>query len=161
MITTQQDLTQDAVQRGYKPGAIVILLSGAVVQLTSWPWFEGTGDDQQAQIMARRYVGDPTTNRMIPYFQIMKHTGQEQALDEVSFAQAIEAETATGEVFVLRDGQEEEWRVSWRGGLIAATWRQRGPADAHLQLLKEGKAKPQYAKGCEPPPLYNRMGRSG
>jgi hypothetical protein len=85
MITTQQQLTADAQTRNYRPGAIVILLTGAVVQLTSWPWYEGEGDDRSARVMVRRYVGDPTTNHEIGYFEIMRHTGQDKPLDEHVF----------------------------------------------------------------------------
>jgi hypothetical protein len=86
VITTQQQLTTDAQTRNYRPGAIVILLTGAVVQLTSWPWYDGEGDNRSARVMVRRYVGDPTTNHEIGYFEIMKHTGQDKPLDEHTFS---------------------------------------------------------------------------
>jgi hypothetical protein len=85
MITTQQQLTTDAQTRNYRPGAIVILLTGAVVQITSWPWYDGEGDNRSARVMVRRYVGDPTTNHEIGYFEIMRHTGQDKPLDEHVF----------------------------------------------------------------------------
>lgn len=63
--------------------------------------------------------------------------------------------TYGNDIFVLRGpGATEEWRVSYRGGLIAAIWEQRGPAAAHLSALESGQSKPVYAKGCEPPPLF-------
>lgn len=59
---------------------------------------------------------------------------------------------ATSEVFVLRaEHWDEEWHVRFKGGLIAATWRERGPAEAHLALLQSGHSKPIYREGCEPP----------
>jgi hypothetical protein len=85
MIETQQELTTDALRRDYRPGALVILVSGAVIQLTSYPYFEGDGEEQEALVMARRHVGDPTTNQPFKYFAIMKHLGQHVPLDEVKF----------------------------------------------------------------------------
>lgn len=39
-----------------------------------------------------------------------------------------------GYVFQLRDG----WHVYWRGEVVAAEWEERGPAEAHLSLLRSG-----------------------
>jgi hypothetical protein len=72
MIETPQDLKLDAIRRGYGPGAVVLLLNGREVELTSWPWWSGEGDDRQAFIMARIVFGDPLSNIALPYFSIMR-----------------------------------------------------------------------------------------
>jgi hypothetical protein len=71
-IETQQELTQDALARGYTPGAVVRRVDGGEVQLTSYPYFEGEGDARTAIVMARLDVGDCRTNREIRYFTLMK-----------------------------------------------------------------------------------------
>ncbi len=76
MIATQADLTADAVRRGYGPGAVCISAAGDYVYVTSWPWYEGTGDDESAIILGRRVIDDPRTNKEWPYFGLMKKVGE-------------------------------------------------------------------------------------
>jgi hypothetical protein len=67
-IQTAQQLTKDATSRRYAPGTVVRRLDGAEVQLTSWPYFDGTGANRSARVMARLTVDDCRTNVEIPYF---------------------------------------------------------------------------------------------
>jgi hypothetical protein len=73
---TPQSLKDDAIKRQYKPGALVRTISGALVLLTSWPWLEGEGDDQCSMIMARTDPQDPSTNRSMRYFTLMRREGE-------------------------------------------------------------------------------------
>jgi hypothetical protein len=122
MITTQPQLTADAQTRNYRPGAIVILLTGAVVQITSWPWYEGEGDDRSARVMVRRYVGDPTTNHEIGYFEIMKHTGIDKPLDEWTF------EPSSGARYSVVS--KNDWSL---------TIRDEGPHDKHPTITNDAE----------------------
>ena len=76
-IETQAELTADAQQRVFKPGTLALRISGSVVLLTSWPWFEGEGDERQAIIMARSDPNDPMTNGEIQYFTLMRRVGEQ------------------------------------------------------------------------------------
>jgi hypothetical protein len=42
-----------------------------------------------------------------------------------------------GMVFTIRVGGEQVWKLRWRGEIIG-DWRERGPADAYLSLLRRG-----------------------
>lgn len=80
-IKTQAQLTRDSVVRGYKPGAVVRRLDGSEVQLTSWPWWDGTGERRSARVMARTVVGDCRTNVEIPYFSCVRPPLRHEDLD--------------------------------------------------------------------------------
>jgi hypothetical protein len=76
MIETQAELTADAVRRKTGPGTLVRRLDGAEVLTTSWPWFDGEGDDRSARVMARTDPQDPMTNVEMPYFALVQRTGE-------------------------------------------------------------------------------------
>jgi hypothetical protein len=54
------------------------------------------------------------------------------------------------EVVNLGHPGDPEYRVFFDGGLIAATWLQPGPAEAHRDLLLNEYSRPVYAEGCHP-----------
>jgi len=80
-IKTQQQLTRDAVTRGYRPGAVVLRLDGSEVQLTSWPYWDGTGVRRSARVMARMTPGDCRTNVEIFYFSCVRPPLRHEELD--------------------------------------------------------------------------------
>lgn len=49
-----------------------------------------------------------------------------------------------GEVFVLRNGNDEEWKVRWDQRVCSPSWGTRGPAEAYLIGLQQGNRKPEY-----------------
>jgi hypothetical protein len=76
-ISTPRQLKDDAIARGYKPGALVRpIFRPEPVLLTSWPWFEGEGDDQHALIMGRMDPADPATNQEMRYFTLVAKVGE-------------------------------------------------------------------------------------
>lgn len=75
-IDRQAALTKDAWTRGYKPGALMIMMNGAEVLLTSWPWLEGEGDDEHAAVMARTDPDNPMSNRELPYYGMARKIGE-------------------------------------------------------------------------------------
>jgi hypothetical protein len=80
-IETQQELTTDARDRNYKPGAVVHTVIGAEVQIVSWPWYEGEGEDRSARVMVRTTPGDCRTITEVPYFAMVGPVLREEALD--------------------------------------------------------------------------------
>lgn len=75
MITTQAQLSRDARDRGFRPEAVVRLVDGTEVLLVSWPWFDGSGDDQAAYINCRTEFDNPLSLHRIRYFTIMQRIG--------------------------------------------------------------------------------------
>jgi hypothetical protein len=73
-----EQLKNDAMALGFKPNALARTITGAEVLLTSWPWFDGEGDDQAAMIMARTDKNDPSTNQPMRYFLLMQKTGEQE-----------------------------------------------------------------------------------
>lgn len=50
----------------------------------------------------------------------------------------------SGEVVCLRgENGEKEYRVYWGTRVCSPAWKQRGPAEAYLSLLRKGR-KPEY-----------------
>lgn len=71
-----QALKDDAIATGLRPGALAVHLRAGIVLVTSWPWFEGEGDNRVALIMARTDPNDPSTNKTTRYFMLMKKVGE-------------------------------------------------------------------------------------
>jgi hypothetical protein len=72
-------LRHDAQVNGFLPGALVRLIhlnADQPVLVTSWPYFEGTGDDQAVWIMARTDPTDPTSNAKMRYFLLVTKIGE-------------------------------------------------------------------------------------
>jgi hypothetical protein len=72
----QAALTRDAWTRGYKPGALMLMVNGSEVLLTSWPWLEGEGEEEHAAVMARTEPDNPMSNRELPYYSMVRKLGE-------------------------------------------------------------------------------------
>ena len=71
VIETPEQLKNDAMSREYRPGAVLHTVAGNEVQLVSWPWFDGEGENRSARIMVRMTPGDCRTMVELPYFSLV------------------------------------------------------------------------------------------
>ncbi len=74
---TAAELKQDSLSLQFVPGKLVVTITGQTVLVTSYPFYEGEGEDEAAYIMVRHTPTDPSTNVKIRYFQLMRMVGEQ------------------------------------------------------------------------------------